>query len=273
MDKLSKQYTMFTVGNIGFFECDHMPFGLCNAPATFQQLMQNCQGELNLIYCLIYFDAIVIFSHTAEEHLHHLCIVFDQFKEHYLKLKPSNCNFFKDKITYLAHWVSKDGVNPVIQNLKAILECALPQTYIEVHAFLGLVGHYRRFIKGIAHIAQPLNEHLAGEGASRKLEWVSLSEGALKAFEALKQTCMTAPLLAFADYTKLFLLETDASKDGLGALLLQKQADRWYHPVAYGSRALMPHERTITWLSLSSWCWSGQLQNISRSTCPINISW
>ena len=91
-----------------------------------------------------------------------------------------------------------------------------PQTYTEVYVFLGLVAHYRRFIKGFACIAQPLSEYLAGEGASRKSEQVSLSEDALKAFEALKQTCMTAPILAFADYTKLFLLEMDVSKDGLG---------------------------------------------------------
>ena len=94
-----------------------------------------------------------------------------------------------------------------------------------MHAFLGLVGHYRRFIKGFTCIAQPLSEYLAGEGSSRKSEWVSLAEDALKAFEALKQACMMAPILAFADYTKLFLLETDASRDGLGAVLLQKQAD------------------------------------------------
>ena len=101
----------------------------------------------------------------------------------------------------------------------------LPQTYTEVHTFLGFMGHYRRCIKGFTHIAWPLSEHLGGEGASRKSEWVSLSEDALKVFEVLKQACMTAPILAFGDYTKPFLLETDASKDGLGAVLLQKQAD------------------------------------------------
>ena len=87
------------------------------------------------------------------------------------------------------------------------------------------MGHYRRLIKQFVHIAQPLNEHLTGEGTSRKMEGVSLSKDALKAFEALKQACMTAPFLAFADYTKPFLLETDASKDGLGAVLSQRQAD------------------------------------------------
>ena len=116
--------------------------------------------------------------------------------------------------------------------------------YTEVHAFLGQVGCYRRFIKGFALIAQPLNKHLTGEGARRKLEQVSLSEDALRAFKALKQACMTAPVLAFTDYTTPFLLETDASKDRLGAVLSQKQADGWYHPVTYSSRALMPHEKT-----------------------------
>ena len=101
----------------------------------------------------------------------------------------------------------------------------LPQTYTEVLAFLSLVGHCRRFIKGFSCIAQPFNEHLTGEGASRKSEWVSLSEDAVKAFKALKQMCMTAPVLAFANYTKPFLLESVASKDGLGAVLSQKQAD------------------------------------------------
>ena len=87
-------------------------------------------------------------------------------------------------------------------------------------------------MKGFAQIAQPLNEHLAGEETSRKLEQVSLSEDALEAFQALKQACMSSPILAFANYKKDFLLETDASKEGLGAVLSQKQTDGHYHPVA-----------------------------------------
>ena len=92
-------------------------------------------------------------------------------------------------------------------------------------------------------IAQLLNEHLAREGASRKTEWVSLSEDALEAFQVLKQACMKSPVLAFANYTKDFLLETDASKEGLGAVLSQKQADGQFHPVAYASQALTAHEK------------------------------
>ena len=114
---------------------------------------------------------------------------------------------------------------------------------MEIHAFLGLIGHYKQFIKGFTLIAQPLNEHLAGEGTSRKLEQVSLSKDALGAFQALKQACMSSPILAFANYTKDFLLETDTSKEGLGAVLSQKQADRHYHLVAYGSQALTANEK------------------------------
>ena len=139
--------------------------------------------------------------------------------------------------------MSKQGVRPSNTNLKAIAKYAPPQTYTEIRAFLSLIGHYRQFIKGFVQIAQPLNEHLAGEGASRKSEWVSLSKEALEAFQALKQACMNSPVLAFADYTKDFLLERDASKEGLGAVLSQKQEDGQFHPVAFGSWALTTHEK------------------------------
>ena len=110
MDGTSKQYTAFTVGNLGFFECDRMPFGLCNVPATFQWLMQNCSGELNFIYCLIYLDDLIVFLQTAEEHLHRLCVVFDCLKEYNLKLNPLKCSLFREEINYLAQKVSKAGM-------------------------------------------------------------------------------------------------------------------------------------------------------------------
>ena len=138
------------------------------------------------------------------------------FREDNLKLKPFNCSLLREEITYLAHRISKDGLQPSSSNLEVIAECILPQTYMEVCAFCSLLGHYRMFIKGFACIAQPLSKYLAGEGASRKSVWVLLTEDALRAFKALQQVCMTVPILAFADYTKPFLLETDTSKDGLG---------------------------------------------------------
>ena len=114
---------------------------------------------------------------------------------------------------------------------------------MEICTFLCLIGHHRQFIKGFVQITQPLTEHLIAEGASRKLEWVLLSDDALEAFQALKQACISSPVLAFADYTKDFLLKTDASKEGLGMVLSPKQADGHYHPVAYGSQALIAHEK------------------------------
>ena len=102
----SQQYTAFTVGNLRFYEFTHMPFGLCNAPMTFQHLMQNTLGKLNLMYCVIYLDDVIAFGCTEEEHLEHLCIVFERFQEFNLKLKPSKCSFFQSEIIYLAHHVS-----------------------------------------------------------------------------------------------------------------------------------------------------------------------
>ena len=277
MEKASKQYTAFTVGNMGFFKCDCMPFGLCNALATFQRLMQNCLGKLNLIYCLIYLDDLIVFLQTADEHLHRLHVVFDWLREYNLKLKLSKCSLFKEEINYLAHWVSKQGVQPSDVNLRAITKHAPPQTYTEICTFLGLIGHYQQFIKGFAWIAQPLNEHLAREGASRKSEWVSLSEDTLEAFQALKQACMSTTVLAFADNTKDFLLEMDASKEGLGVVLSQKEADRQYHLVTYGSWALRAHEKnyhsTQTWVPGTEMGHHGTFQGILAVLTLLSQNW
>ena len=153
MEEALKQYTTFTEGNLGFFECNCMPFGLCNRLVTFQWLMQNCLGKLHLIYCMIYLYDLIVFLQTMEEHLHWFHVVFDWLREYNLKLKPSKCSLFKEEINYLAHWVSKQGVLPSNANLKTIAECTPLQTYMEIWAFLGLVGHYRQFIKGFAWIA------------------------------------------------------------------------------------------------------------------------
>ena len=165
MDEDSKQYTAFTIGNLGFFKCDRMPFGLCNAPATFQRLMQSCLGELDLTYCLIYLENVIIYAKNEEEHLDRLRTIFERFRRDNLKLKPSKCNLFQKEIMYLAHDVSTEGIKP------------------------------------------------------------------------------SKAVLSFANYSKPFLLKTDASKDRLGAVLLQKGDDGKYHPIAYGSKALTKSEK------------------------------
>ena len=114
----SQQYTAFTVGNLGFYEFTRMPFGLCNAPATFQYLMQNTlRGGVNLTYCVIYLNDIIVFGCTEEEHLKRLCIVLERFLEFNLKLKPSKCLFIQEEIVYLTHHISKDGMYPSQENV------------------------------------------------------------------------------------------------------------------------------------------------------------
>ena len=119
-----------------------MPFGLCNVPATFQRLMQSCLGELNLTYCLIYLDDVIIYAKNEEEHLDRLRTVFERFRRDSLKLKPSKCNLFQKEITYLAHDVLAEGIKPSKAGLKAVAEFPEPTTYTQIRAFLGLVSHY-----------------------------------------------------------------------------------------------------------------------------------
>ena len=243
MDEESKQYTAFTLGSMGLYECESMPFGLCNAPPTFQRLMQNCLGELNLTYCLIYLDDVIVFSETPEEHLWRMRVVFDHLCEHSLKLKPSKCEVFKSEINYLAHHVSQKGVLPSKKNLESIVQCPPPDRYTKVKSFVGLVGHYRCFIKGFAKIAAPLYDLTSGDNKDKKSEHVDLSTEAHEAFDRLKAACLQAPILAFPDFNKPFLLETDASRRGLGAVLSQKQADGRYHLIAYASRVMNETEQ------------------------------
>ena len=235
MDEESKQYTAFTLGSMGLYECESMPFGLCNAPPTFQRLMQNCLGKLNLTYCLIYLDDVIVFSDTPEEHLQRMRVVFDHLHEHGLKLKLSKCEVFKLEINYLAHHVSQKGVLPSKKNLESIAQCPPPDTYTKVKSFVGLVGHYRCFIKGFAKIAAPLYDLTSGDNKDKKSEHVDLSPEAREAFDCLKAACLQAPNFSFPDFNKPFLLETDASGRGLGAVLSQKQEDGRYHPIAYAS--------------------------------------
>ena len=190
MDKESKQYTAFTLGSMGLYKCESMPFGLCNAPPTFQQLMQNCLGELNLTYCLIYLDDVIVFSDTPEEHLRRMRVVFDRLREHGLKLKPSKCEVFKSEINYLAHHVSQKGVLPLQKNLESIAQCPPPDMYTKVKSFVGLVGHYRHFIKGFAKIAAPLYNLTSGDNKDKKSEHVDLSPKACEAFDHLKAACL-----------------------------------------------------------------------------------
>ena len=170
-------------------------------------------------------------------------VVFDRFHEHGLKLKPSKCEVFKTEINYLAHHMSKRGVYPSKKNLEAIAQCPPPDTYTKVKSFVGLVGHYRHFIKGFTNIAAPLYDLTSGDNKDKKSEQVDLSPEAHEAFDRLKAACLQAPILSFPDFKKPFLLETDTSGRGLGDVLSQKQADGRYHPITYASRVMNETEQ------------------------------
>ena len=275
MSEKSLQYTAFTMGNLGMYEFLLMLYGLCNAPATFQRLMQNCLGELNLTYALVYLDDVIVYSHTEYifTYLRRLQAVFECFHEHGLKLKPSKCSFLRRQITFLGHKISADGMKPGTLNLKGIAEMAPLANYTEVRCFLGMTRFFRRFIKNYAHFAKPLNDIIEGEASKIKSEAITLPPEALEAFEWLKMCCMMVPVLAFADFEKEFQLETDASSEGLGAVLSQKQPDGKWHLITFGSRELKGgeakyHSSKLEFLALKSENTCG----IDRSPCLRTIT-
>ena len=197
--------------------------------------------------------------------------MFECFGEHGLKLKPSKCHFLQKEITFLGHKVSEEGMKPGEEGLKSIAKMAPPRNYTKIRRFLGATGFFRRFIKNYAHIARPLNNLLEGEASKWKAQPVDLTLEAVEAFDLLKTKCVTTPVLAFTDFEKPFLLETDASSCSLGAVLSQKQDDDKYHPVAYASRGLKGGEKSTIRRSWSSWLLSGpwltSLKNTSGTDC------
>ena len=221
-----------------------MPFGLTNAPATFQSLMESCLGELHLNWCIIYLDDIIVFSRTPEEHLLRLKAVFNKLKAAGLKLKPSKCDLIKQQINYLGHVVSKEGVSTDPEKIKAVTEWPQPTTVTEVRSFLGFVSYYRRFIPNFSKVAKPHNkllQNLEGTPSQKKFR-VCWGPEQQEAFETLQRLCTESPISAYADFKALFVLHTDASEDGLGALLYQVQ-DGQKGVIAYASRSLLKSER------------------------------
>ena len=192
------------------------------------------------MYCVMYLDDIIVFGRIEEEHLECLHIVFERFQEFNLKLKPSKCSFFQLEIVYLAHHISQRGILPNQENVQAVEEFLMPETYTQVCVFYRLVGHYRRFIKGFANIAHPLYDAL---GKEVKMGPVDLPQEAWEAMNVLKGNVQSTPILVFPDFDKHFLLEMDASKEGLEAVLSQKQSDGRYHPVTFGNCSMTPSEK------------------------------
>ncbi|XP_066445489.1 uncharacterized protein, partial [Eleutherodactylus coqui] len=227
---------------MGLYEFNRMPFGLTNAPGTFQRLMEHCLGDLNFESVLIYLDDIVVFGTSFEDHLKKLRQVLGRLQDHGLKIKPKKCQLLQQRIEFLGHVVTPEGVQPAPSKVEAVQKWPQPRTLWEVQAFLGLAGCYRRFIPKFCHLAGPLNELLRGTTGgprNRPIEWGPRQQ---EAFEALKRTLTSAPILAYAQFDSPFLLYTDGSLYGLGAVLSQVQDGR-ERVIAYGSRSLRESER------------------------------
>ena len=168
MDEESKPLTTFTASPLGFYECDRMPFGATNAPATFQRMMETCLGDLHLNWCLIYLDDIIVFAKTQQEAITRLGTVFQKLREARLKLQPSKCELFKTSLLYLGHMVLQDGIKTDPKKVEAVLQWPVPVTITNVRSFFGLTNYYRRFLKGYAKIVRPLNNLISGENADKR---------------------------------------------------------------------------------------------------------
>lgn len=197
----------------GHYEYLVMPFGLTNAPCTFQGLMNHVFAPVLRKFLLVFFDDILIYSKNWEEHLLHMDTAFTILRHQQLYLKKSKCTFGATRIEYLGHFISREGVSTDPTKIKAVESWPPPKNQKQLRSFLGLANYYRRFIQGYSIISRPLTLLLRKDGFS----W---DTDASTAFELLKQALVSAPVLALPDFTKPFIVETDASQTGIGAVLM-----------------------------------------------------
>ena len=212
----------------GHYEYKVMPFGLCNAPATFQATMNDIFRPLLRKTVIVFFDDILVYSNSEELHLTHLAQVFDILSQHQFFLKLPKCSFGQGEVSYLGHIVSQGSVAPDPAKIQAIVDWPLPKNLKGLRGFLGLSGFYRKFIRLYAAIAQPLTNMLRRDS----FKW---DHSSLEAFEKLKQAMVSAPVLALPSFSEQFTVQTDASGVAMGAVLLQGG-----HPIAFFSQAFCP---------------------------------
>ena len=215
----------------GHYEFTVMPFGLTNAPATFNRLMTKIFREHLDDFVLVFFDDILVYSRTPEEHEQHVKRVLELLRQHKLYAKRSKCTFFTEKVEYLGFIISKNGVATDPAKIEAVIGWPQPRSIKEIRGFLGLTGWYRIFIKGYAVIAVPLTSLL------KKTKTFSWSHKAQESFEKLKNALVNAPILQLPHFTKTFTFLTDASGQAIGGVLSQEGK-----PIAYESRKLRIHE-------------------------------
>uniref|UniRef100_A0A0K8WBI5 RNA-directed DNA polymerase n=1 Tax=Bactrocera latifrons TaxID=174628 RepID=A0A0K8WBI5_BACLA len=231
MDPIDRQKTAFSTQN-GHFEFLRMPFGLKNAPATFQRLMNTVLDGLIGKDCMVYLDDIVVFNTSLQEHIDSLDKVFQRLAEANLKVQPDKSEFLKQETEFLGHVITPSGIKPNPNKVVALLNYPIPKTEKEIKQFLGLAGFYRKFIQNFSKITKPLTNCL------KKGNIVNNSDKEfIRAVETIKLLITKEPILAYPNYQKLFTLTTDASNVALGAVLSQNG-----HPICFASRTLNEHE-------------------------------
>ena len=231
-----KAKTAFHTSSRQLYEFNQVPFGLCNAPATFSRLVDFVLASLHWETCLFYLDDIIVFSSTWEEHLARLCQVFERLRPTNLKLGAEKCTFSAKEVSYLGHRVTEEGLLPDSSLLATIREIPPPKTATEVRSFLGLPGYYRRYVKNFAAIAGPLH------ALTRKDVVFHWSTECQAAFDKLKTLLTTSPITAFPDFSQAFRLYTDASTTDLGAIVAQVR-DGKERIICCASRALNQAEK------------------------------
>ncbi|KAG1634211.1 hypothetical protein G6F44_010170 [Rhizopus delemar] len=235
MEEDSKELTAFTT-KYGTYHYNTLPMGLVNSPATFQRLIDLCFRPL-MNQCLVaYIDDLNVYSLNKHEHLQHLEQVFQCVQIANLKLNPEKCFFFKDHLKFLGYIVTKEGLQTDPSKIQKIVEYPQPKTIKQVRGFLGIASYYRRFIKNFAAIARPLHDQTK---TTKKVPWTNETT---ESFELLKRALTSTPILSRPDFNKPFILITDASKLGLGAILTQLDDNGYEHPVIYASRGLKSTE-------------------------------
>jgi hypothetical protein len=220
------------VTRYGQYEFTMMSFGLTNVPAYFMNLMNKVFMEELDKFVVVFIDNILVYSKSVEEHEQHLRVVLGKLRAHKLYAKFSKCEFWLEKISFLGHILTAEGVVVDPRKVETVSNWKQPTNVSEIRSFLGLAGYYRRFIEGFSKIARPMTELLKKEN---KFNWTESCE---KSFQELKRRLTTAPVLTLPDIQRDFVVYCDASRQGLGCVLMQDGK-----VVAYASRQLKSHEQ------------------------------